>query len=157
MTIIKQAYDAALTTIPMTLASLASGSAWQSDKIDNRTTQFDDVQILLGFKIGAGASTGTQAINVYLASSLDGTNWDYPATGTSGAITLTNLSAVRLGAVVKNPGNVYTAQMIGSLALILGKVPPFWALVVENQTGLAFTAVEGDHLHSYKGIVPTLV
>lgn len=152
MATIKISYDTA-ASITLTLASLADGAARQATKIDNTSTLYDDIILNFAIKLGAGTAGNLSAINFYLAGSTDGTNFDYPATGSDAAITLTTNSLRFAQVLTISAASTTYPIIIPSVAAYFGGVlPPFIAVIVENKTGITFSSTEGDHTKQYKGI-----
>jgi hypothetical protein len=144
------------TAITCTLASLASGSARESTAIDNTSNLYIDAALQLAFKLQAGAPSGDKVINVYVYGSVDGTNYSDNATGADAAVTLrspTNLIPV-LSIQCPDAGALTYKDIVASVAAAFpgGILPPKWGIVIENKTGVAFSATEGDHTKQYRGI-----
>jgi hypothetical protein len=145
------------STITCTLPSLAAGSARESVIIDNRTNLYADYEVALTFTILSG-SPGTVApiVNIYANGSVDAVLWPIIQLS-SGAARAMGQGDTSVGALA-NPANL---QLIGSFMLQTttssaertfrtqpfsvaqgfpgGVLPPAFSLVIEDQTGLAFS------------------
>lgn len=155
-------YSGSMNTISITLASLATGSARQSAFIDNTPNFFVDAAIYFSFRLVTGAPTGDKVVNVYLYSSIDNVNYTDNATGADAAITIRTPPNLKLLGTVNTPDDLAGAAnwnaTFESVAPHFGGIlPPRWGIVVENQTGRAFTATEANHTKSYRGINPQML
>lgn len=146
------------TGITITLASLANNAARQSAFVDNSSNRFLDAMVRLDLRLQIGTPSNDQLINVWFYGSEDGTNYTDNATGSNAALTMRNPTNLRGPFIISTPnagGLVYRA-VIGSVASYFGGVlPRRWGIVVENRTGIAFDATEGNHAKSYTGITLT--
>lgn len=149
MSLVKSLYSA-MVSIACTLTALATNTAQQSDAVDNSTFQYLDVQLALLIAVAAGTPTGAQQINIYVYSSIDGTNFDDPATGANGTITLGAIpNMVLLASINVLAGGKTYSKQIPSVATKLGGVLPLkWGLAVENKCGLAL----GTSTIQYRGM-----
>lgn len=134
------------TAITCSIDGLASGSYWQSDAVDNTSDLFIDVLLTVSIVFPADDATG--AVIPYMIPSLDGTNFDFGATGSDGAYTLpappTNSFYPEI-----TPYSGVTSQATASMSYEYEFVPPFWSIVIFNNTG--FTLGTGCTL-SYVGV-----
>lgn len=141
------------TGITCSLASLADNTARESTAIDNSTNLYEDALVYLAVKLQAGTPTGEKAIFVYVYGSEDGTNYTDNATGSNASITMrspTNL--IPIGVIATPDSGALTYKGVFSVAKAFdGILPRKWGIVVENQTGVAFSAIEGDHAKTYSG------
>jgi len=155
MSNVLEAFGTASQAITITLASLASGSAKESDAVDNTTNLFHDAELELQIKFQAGSPSGQKRVNVYIAVSQDGTDFMDNATGSDASITLrapTNLFGPFPIQVPDSGGLTYKAVIPSVVAIIGGThLPPKWSIIIENQTGVTFSATEGDHVKAYRG------
>jgi hypothetical protein len=120
------------------LDSLANGSAAQSDSLDNATNRYADgkIEVVLNGLAGSVAS-----VSVYVAESIDGTNFVDGASGSAGAFTLANLdNAVLLGAIQMNGATAIRAVLPRTLRSVLGSMPLEFALIFVNNSGAALAA-----------------
>jgi hypothetical protein len=148
----KLMYDA-LNTLTITAAALANGTARASLYVDWSSALLLDASLYLEITIASGAPANQKKANVYLYTSMDGANYDDPATGADAAITLTNPSNLTLIGSVEMPtdkaGAASWKKWFPSIAQFFGGyVPLRWGIVIENQTGQAFTAC----VAKYKGV-----
>lgn len=143
------------TALTITLASLANGSARASTAIDNGTNKYIDAALQLRIKLATGTPSGSAAIVIWFYGSEDGTNYGDNATGSDVAITLTTPTNLRGPFTLATPsaGGLTWNAVIGSVASYFGGVlPRKWGVVVQNTSGLALDAVEGNHTKTYSGI-----
>jgi len=139
-----------LTTIAITANTLAAGDARQSDKVQN-LNRYLDLELLIGFTLAAGSPSDQSKVNLYLVPSPNGTNFPTPAGESDADITLDGGTPVEghLVGFINTPdaGQAYTGHLRSVLqydeALALA---PWWVLVVENRTGVAFTAFSAKYL-----------
>lgn len=148
------------STITITLASLASGSARQSTHVSNATTLYTDALVLVKVKTGDTGTASTDYVNVYAYGTVDeGTTWTEggtsdPIDGTDGAVTLTSPTNLRLIGRINAVADAST--YIGgpfSVANAFGGVlPKEWGIVIENQTSHHLDATEGSHAVQWQGV-----
>jgi hypothetical protein len=136
-------------TFTITLASLANGSARQSDMISNASER-PAALVALGIKSsGTGPTAGT-VYEVYLLRG-DGTIRDDGAGASDAAITIEN--APLLGTiVVTNSTNkvfygIFDTAPLGPLGLS-------WGIAVKNSSGQALNTTESDHIKGYTYYTP---
>lgn len=148
------------TAFTITLASLATGSARESTAIDNTTNLYLDALVYVKAKLQAGAPATSAYIAVYAYASEDGTNYTDNATGTNAALTMrtpTNLKLIGLIVTPTANGATWKSNPMSVAAAFGGILPRKWGIVVENQSGFAISATEGDNAYSYTGITLTTV
>ena len=166
-----------VTAFTITGTSLANFSAREGTIVTNTANKYIDMVISGKISVGAAAGTG----NVFLlASSSDGTNISYPATGTDANITQASFGAsginalgqLQYGQVVPGTGlvflatiftagvpattvvpffNIYVAQAFGGNIPIGGIAP-----VLVNCQGQAFDATPGHTVVNYTGLTYTI-
>jgi hypothetical protein len=141
-----------LNAITCTIASLASGAAQGSVAVDNSSNQYLDAQLTLLIAVAAGSPSGSKVINIYGYRSVDGTNFDDPAPGTDGAITVGSPTNLILLESINVPtgGKTYSKQIASLAAKFGGVLPIKWGLVIENQTGVALSG--SGHSLQYRGL-----
>jgi len=140
-----------------TLTSLASGSARESDVVDNTTNKYLDYLISLTFTIASGSpSTGGAYINVYANGSVDGVLWPQIEL-TGGTTKSTGAGDASVGALGAPPNlrligsfgvqsttssgeRTFRTQPMSVAQAFGGNVPEKFSIVVENQVGVAFSA-----------------
>lgn len=136
----------------ITLASLASGSARASAKIDN-TNNYPAALVSLSIKSGGSAPTVGTLYEVYLlrygvgGGSVVDDSWG----GTDAAITIEN--AQLLGTIVVTATTAKSFIGIFDTAP-LGPLCTSWGIAVKNSSGQALSTTEGDHIKSYSYYVP---
>lgn len=141
--------------ITISLASLGNNAARESAFIDNSSNLYLDAMVQLSIALQAGTPSNDQLINVWFYGSENGSNYTDNATGSNAAITLRNPTNLRGPFIISTPtaGGLTYRAVIGSVAAYFGGVlPRRWGIVVENRTGIAFNATEGNHAKSYSGI-----
>ncbi len=152
---LKQAFGSS-TAITCTLASIAgAGSARESTAVDNGTNLFLDVMVYLAIKLQSGSPSGDRAIFIYAYGSEDGTNYGDNATGSDAALTLRTPTNLRPLGTINCPDSGALTYKSGPMSLAAafgGVIPRKWGVVVQNLTGVTFSATEGDHAKSYTGI-----
>ena len=152
----KEAFGGA-SQVTCTLTSLASGSARESAVTANTTNLFTDYMVSLTFTVGSGSpSTASPAVNIYANGSNDSNIWPIIQLS-SGTPKATGAGDASLG-TLGTPPNL---RLIGSFGLQTtttssertfctepfslasafgGNVPSSFSIVVENQTGVVFSA-----------------
>jgi hypothetical protein len=152
---LKQAFGSS-TAITATLASITgAGAARESTVVDNGTNLFLDVMVYVAVKLQAGSPSGDRAIFIWAYASEDGTNYTDNATGSDAAITLRVPTNLRPLGTINTPdsgGLTYKSGPMSLAAAFGGVIPRKWGIVVQNLTGVTFSATEGDHAKSYTGI-----
>lgn len=139
------------TAVTITLNGLANGSSRESAALVNTTNLFLDAMLYVAVTLAAG--TPADGIDVYLAGSEDGTNYDDNVTGADAAITLrspTNLALIGRIQTATAGGLVWKKTFASVAAAFGGVLPRKWSVVISNQTGLAF-AGSGNAV-TYTGI-----
>jgi hypothetical protein len=129
------------TTITITLASLGAALARESASVDNTSNLFQDAFVVLTVKLATGTPADLVLVNIYASGSEDGTNWGDNSTGVNAAITLRNNTNLNLVGQITTPDSgslVYVSQPFSVAAVFGGVLPPFWSIIVENRTNLAF-------------------
>ena len=149
-----------VTTITLTLTSLAATAARESTAVDNTTNKFLDALVAIKVKVDVTAPTNDKALYVYAYGTVDATTPVYPdpVTGTDAAITLTAPTGLRLIGILPAlaASTVYESSPFSVAAAFGGYLPPKWGIVVANSSAV-LTAVGGDHDAEYVGIYETLV
>lgn len=112
-----------------------------SAEVDNTTNLFDEVEVTVTAQMTT-AGTPTGLIEVYLLASLDGTKYNGDVSSYSGTEASYTLGAagspnlIPLG-VIRPHANTSTYRGVFSIAQTLGSVPPFWAIVIVNNSAIA--------------------
>jgi len=129
--------------ITITASTLANGAARQSASVTSDTTNnVNDYRVYVKPTLGSGTLSSSKAVFVWVATSEDGTNWTGNATGSDASITLDSPNQFFLGCAI--PFAAVSTARGGSFSLKAacgGSVPQKWSIIVENQTGVAFTAL----------------
>lgn len=138
------------TAVTITLASLASAGARQSDVIDNSTNEYVDYLVTVKLKTGASAPSSDKAAHIYVAAG-NGTIRAENAGATDAAITLSSPSnATRIGYIsMPSASTTYYAGPFSVAAAFGGALPKDFAIIVENRHGQALTSTAGDHAVYY--------
>lgn len=154
MSTIKLLYGSNNQAITCTLASLANNAARSATAIDNTTNLFEDALVQVAIKSGASGVTSTGVVNIYAAASSDGGTTYGEGAGTNAGITLTvapNIKLIGSLNVVAN-ATTYKSNPMSVAAIFGGFLPNFWGIVIENKSGAALDATEGNHLKIYQGV-----
>ncbi len=134
---------AASSAFTITATTLATGAARESNAIDNSTNQYLDALVFVQATLATGTpATGAQ-VNVYAYGSEDGTNYGDNVTGSDAAVTLRSPTNLRLIGVTSTPtaGALnYKGHPMSVAQAFGGVLPRKWGIVIENQSGFAFTA-----------------
>src|SRR5437879_3866715 len=140
--------------ITITLASLANNGQRSSLAIDNSVNKFIDAWVQFQIKSGASGVSATGYVNVYAYGTVDGGTTYGEGAGTDAGITLTSPPNVRLIGVLNVVANAttYKSNPMSVAAAFGGVLPAHWGLIIENQTGAALDATEGNHLKMYQGL-----
>ena len=149
---------ASSATVACGIASLAAGSARESGTVANTTTLAFDYLVSLTFRIitGGPATTTAMAVNIYANGSPDGTLWPivelsggtpYPTGGGDSSVgalgsppNLFLIGSFGLQSTTSSAERTFRTQPFSVAQAFGGNVPPAFSIVVENQTGIAFSA-----------------
>lgn len=146
------------TAITITYTTLANLSSHQSAAVDNTANLYLDALVTVSFTTGAVASPTT--VYVYVAGSIDGTTWpgegsghNDGVTGLDAAITLESPTNLRLLGVINTPtaSMSYVSSPMSVAQAFGGVMPLKWSIIINNQSGAAFTAGTA----SYTGVYTT--
>lgn len=152
---VKEAFGTNNQPIVCTLASLANNGARASTAIDNSTNLYLDALVQITVKTGASGTATTGTVNVYAYGTADGgTTYSDGASGTDGGITLTappNATLIGIINAVVN-ATTYKGPPMSVAAAFGGILPDHWGIIVENKTGGALDATEGNHAKIYQGV-----
>ena len=136
-------YGSTTALLSSGLNSLATSTTvgYVSDEVDVSSLAARDVQIMVEAQMTTSGSP-TGFIEVYALGSLDGTEYsgDTSYSGTAASYTLGAAGSVNLTqlGVIKPHANTNTYRGLFSLAAAFGGfVPPFWAIVVLNNSAIA--------------------
>ena len=134
------------STATITLQSLGSTSSRQSNVIDNTSNKYLDYLVSVKLASTTGTIASEKACYVYVVA--DNGNGEYTegASTADSVITLTSPSnAIRVGMVnVPAANTVYRSGPFSIAAAFGGMLPPKFAIVIENRTGLALSATTAN-------------
>jgi hypothetical protein len=141
---IQTKYDGAVDAITITLNSLADNAARESTHINNETDLFLDALVKVTVNPN-GAPANEKAVYVWVYAGNGDGEFPDPATGSDAAITLPSPHNFRLIGVINTPANQEYISNLFSVAQAFGGImPPEWGIIVENQSGQAFTAAGNE-------------
>ena len=155
----KLVYRANNQAITITLASLANNGQRSSLAIDNTTNLDLDAMVVLKVKSGASSVSATGYVNIYAYGSADAGSTYPEGAGTDAGVTLTappNLKLIGVLNVVANATS-YQSEPMSVASAFNGVLPDHWGIVVENKTGAALDATEGNHAKFFEAIQAQLV
>lgn len=155
--------DITKATFACTLAGLANGSARQSTMIDNATNDYPAALVYLKCQLG-GDPTVDGWINVYLLRGNDPSSSDYRTGGAGASDAAYPPSGTSigqewlLGSIFVPLARTTNDYVYGewSTETIPGPLGAEWGIVVENRSGVALGATEGNHYKGYKYFVPEI-
>lgn len=143
--------------VTITLASLASAAARQSNDIANTGSPgFTDILVQLNVQPATTGVSATGTVNIYAVASTDGgTTYGESAGNSDAAITLTSPTNAKLvgsfnvvaDTTVKKSNPYSVAAAFG------GTLPEYVVIIVQNNTGAAFGATTADFLLQYQGVM----
>ena len=150
---IKTKYASA-ASITVSLASLADNGKRQSAAVDNSSNLYLDAHVQLEIKTG-GTVSGDKAVYVYAYGTTDSSGLGYSggASGSDSAFSGT-LGNTKLIGVISTlaSGTAYESDIMSVGAGFGGSLPSKWGIIVENKSGSALDATEGNHIKKYVGI-----
>lgn len=129
-------------TITITAATLANDVARESSQVVSDTTVvLNDYRITVKPTLVAGSTSGLRLVYVWVKTSSNGTNWDGNATSSDANITLDNPHQFVPGVVIPFlAGGVARGGSFSLKEACGGSIPRNWGIIIENRTGLAFSA-----------------
>lgn len=141
-------------SITITLTSLASAAARASTVVSNTSVLYEDVYLFFTVNTAAAAVSATGYVNVYGYGSVNGgTTYPEGITGVDATVTLTSPPNLVLIAQF-NANTINATKTFGPISFCrnygLDRLPAQWGVVVVNQTGAAFSAVNGSVI--YQGV-----
>jgi len=146
---LKLKYGTEFNILTTGINSLAASATvgWAAAEIDNTTNLYVDVWIVGQFVWSTGTATGF--MEIYGLGSSDGTIYSGCTnySGTAAAYTLTAAGSPNMGVpILCAPEAASATKRVGFMlsSLFGGKVPPFWTLVVVNNSGGAALASSGS-------------
>lgn len=138
--------------IPITLTSLADGSAQQGDAVTSHAGLGVNVRVKTK---AAGANTGV--VEVYVAASLGDTDYAGGASGSNAAYTAAQWGNLeKLGEITLN-GTTGVNKVFSVGAKFAGAVPSRFAPVLRNTSGGALSDTAGDHVVEIEEVIATQV
>jgi hypothetical protein len=147
MSDLKEKFDTQFNILTTGLNSLAASAtaALAAAEIDNTTNLYDDVLIVCQFVLTTGTPGGSNSVYVHGLGSNDGTIYsgDTSYSGTAAAYTLGSAGSPNMGApaTIYMPSQSITRQKAFWLSSLFGgPIPPFWSLVVVNDTNIALAS-----------------
>ena len=123
----------AKSSITITLASLASATYVASSAVD--LTSIDPTDVIIEVEITPGTVSGNKQAKIFIQTSIDGT--DYSTGPTSGTTVTDEPNLIQIGTLPLLTNSTLQRRMF-SVAAALGWVPPYFKLVVFNDSGAAF-------------------
>lgn len=140
-----------------TLASLASGSARESQVQTNTLSGFDDYEIVVTFTLASGSpSTNNPCVNIYASGSMDNSLWpkiqlssgapyitgggdsSVGALGSVGGLRF--LGTFALQTTTSSGERTFTTEPMSVASAFYGTMPEAFSIIVENQSGVAFSS-----------------
>lgn len=156
MALVFPSYDVTAFPLTMTTAGMVSDTnllaGWQSNIVDNSTTNYDDFLIQARATTGA-TPTAARSIEWWLIGSVDGTLWPDTITG-AGTLQKTLTSAdiksaicvyMQVVATSATPNQAYTTRVWSVKWLFGGEIPPKWLVWQTHNTGTPLNAAAGGH------------
>jgi hypothetical protein len=154
MATLNPAYGTYAALTVTNLQSLANDStdpfgAWQSDRVDNRTTLADDYEVRIHLPTANTAPGNDSAAYVYVIPWVhDGSAWAAGGnfgtttlpTGSEATASISDPNSMRLGAVLPYKTAQQILQGYVSVASLFGgNVPDGWSVAIRNCTGAALS------------------
>ncbi|MBK8858847.1 MAG: hypothetical protein IPN11_14535 [Opitutaceae bacterium] len=127
---------AAKTSITISLDSLASATYVAGTAVDVSSIDPLDIIVEMAVVQTATASSGNKRTQVFIQTSLDGTN--YSTGPTSGTTTTDEPDLYKIGDVPCNVASTTHRKAFSVLAAI-GWVPPYFKLICHNDLGTALS------------------
>ena len=152
---VKISYAAATSMATTALVSLANGSGWQSDVIDNTTNLYDDY--LFRVTRLAATTSGTGLVDFYAYAALSDTTYTDSATGAVGAFTAAGrLNSAYIGSVTMNTITAVVGAPFSVAAAFNGTMPSKWGVIAINNCGSALTALGAAVMLHQQGVSYTV-
>lgn len=148
---------AAPSAFTITLASLAAASAREGLLFDNTGTKYDDIMIELSVGCLTATTADEQGVYIYMAASVDGTNFTSPALGSDAAIIL-GTNALKMAAFVPVPvgvASMYYCNIPSVASIFGGNLPIKTAIIYYNKANGALNGTEGNFLKTVRGVYYT--
>ena len=143
-------------TLTCTINSLASGSARQSNVVDNTSTLADDYEVAVTITPGTITASATTVVNVWVAALMDGTHYSGTVAGGDAAYTLpTYKTQLKLGDIIgMNASTTVEYGKAFSVANLFGGIcPDKFVIVIDNETGATLNS--SGNVINYQAITYT--
>jgi hypothetical protein len=141
--------------------SSSATAGWQSAVVDNTSNLFLDALVVPNLAFTNNVPGSDKACYIYAYGGIESGTYSYPATGSEGTITLSDITA--------NPTNVKRIGKLGylaqgatiaagpfSVATGFGAVlPPYWGIVIMNYSGVALQS--SGNTVKYRGVYMTVI
>lgn len=145
---IKSAYGAVTALTVTNLHSLANSptAGWQSAVVDNTSNLYLDALVTVVLDFANTAPANAFQAYVFAYGGIESGVYSNPASGSEGAITLTNVTTTPqnlrlIGVVPYNTQDEVAESSPMSVAQAFGGVlPPYWGVVIVNYSGAALAA-----------------
>jgi hypothetical protein len=153
---IETKYGTSGQPITITLTSLGNSTSFvgvQSTAVDNTANLFLDALVSVQVKTNSSSTSVTGYVLIYAYGTADGgSTWTDTATGTAGAITLTNPPNMKLiGTLNANVNSVtYNSGPLSVASAFGGVLPQKWGIAVINVSGNTLDGTVGAAV--YQGV-----
>lgn len=139
------------TAITVTASTLANAAARQSTAVTSGVTNNTADYRVYVKATPNGAPTGNhKAVYIWVVTSENGTDYTGNATGSDAAITLDSPNQFAFGTAIALSATSSARGASFSLkAACGGSIPAKWAIVVENQCGVALSAFSAIYREEY--------
>lgn len=156
MATLNETYSASPTSLTVTnLHSLADGSYWQSDSIDNGTEGGWDFHVRVKLATTTTSASAQGHALFFVATSNDGTDFDGEASGTEGSYAPVpsadeqsiNLYGPKVIAMKADETTARDFERQISVRATCGFMPKYFSLVILNNTGHTFASSGNEVEH----------
>lgn len=131
--------------ITIVLASLPDNTTVASDEIDMTSVLHEDYLIRFKIKTGASGVGASGKIHFYAVGAIDDDGRDYPTNNKGGF-------PLGLPMIANANGIIYTSDVYSVRKAFNGILPQYFKVVIDNQTGVALNAGEGNHNKRGQGV-----
>jgi len=139
------------TSLTVTLTSLGSGSARESNVLD--LTSSLELDVLFRVKANGSAAGNTGTLEVYAYAALGDTGYSDGATGSDAAFTAANIQNAKFVDNIIMNGTTQVIAVLRSLrAAFGGTLPNKVGLIFYNNSGAALSATSGDFAVEYQTV-----
>jgi hypothetical protein len=155
-TVTTESYGSA-TAITITLASLGASTTVgrESTAVDNVTPGYLDALVQVKVKTGSGTQADLQAVQVYIAGSVDaGTTWPDVVTGSDANVTPQSPTQLTIAQTINCPtaSTTYVGEPFSVARLFGGIMPTKWSVIIRNRTNQTLDSTAGNHKVQYIGV-----